>query len=183
MCSSDLLDHPPTDTERNTARRIATPNNVLVSTESGRLDPPVLPERLVLGISGAVAIAIMAVIVSLSAAEGQRERALLAAVGASPAVRRLAGATGAATLTLLAGMLATVLGVGLIGAHQLWREPQWAGAPGYTAQLPVNATVFAIFVVPTAAFVIAWLLAGSGNVFPEGQGIAVRAVGGTGRAS
>jgi len=158
-----LLDHPPTDAEFNTARRIATPSNIVVFTESG-VDPPVLPEPLVLGISGAVALAIVAVIVSLSAAEGQRERTLLAAVGAPPAVRRLAGATGAAALALLAGTLATVLGVGLIGAHQLWREdPQWAGAPEYTAQIPVNATVFAIVAVPAAAFVVAWLLAGSGG--------------------
>lgn len=159
------LDHRPTAEERDVLFVIAARHDLLPSTEVGRFQPPVLGERMVLGLGGIAALVVVSIVAGLAAAEGRSDRVLLTAIGASPRAGRAAGALGTAVLVFLAGAAAAALGVGLVGAHQLGRGPSWDGGPGYTAAIPWNAITFAIAVVPSAALAITWLC--NGRVDPR----------------
>ncbi|MEJ7765122.1 MAG: ABC transporter permease [Acidimicrobiales bacterium] len=154
------LDHRPTEDERDTARLIARRSDLLVSTEAGRFQPPVVSESVILAVAGAVALGVVVIVAALAAAEGRRERILLTAIGASPRAGRAAGAVGIAVLVLLAGLTASALGVGLVGAHQLGRGPTSEGGPGYSAVIPWSAVAFVSAAVPAAALAVAWLCNG-----------------------
>jgi putative ABC transport system permease protein len=107
------------------------------------------PGRWTFGIAGTVlALAIVAVVVALIGAESRKDRAILAAVGAAPRMRRvLAGAS--ALVAAVAGALAVPAGFAPVLVFRI------AQARDYPIVVPWAAIAVAILIVPIIAGAIA----------------------------
>jgi len=106
-----------------------------------------------LAVAGVLALLIVAVVLSLVAAESRRDRAILAAVGAAPLTRRKIAAGQAFLMVLAAGILAIPAG---LAPYALWEAHSDLGGKAVTVSLPVITTV--LFGIPMLAAGAAFVL-------------------------
>jgi putative ABC transport system permease protein len=147
-------DAPLTDYRRSALiELIATDPELEVELPAGSSSSDGL-RMIVAAIGSLVALAIMAVVVTLTRSESVDELRSLAAVGASGSTRRAITAASAGFLSL-AGV---VLGVpvGYLALVAIMSDP----AAQYPFVVPVRSLAVLVIGVPVAATVIAWLAGG-----------------------
>jgi len=108
------------------------------------------PGRWAFATAGAVlALAIVAVVVALMAAESRKDRAILAAVGASPRTRRALAGASAWVVAAVAGALAVPAGFAPVVVFRI------AQARDYPIIVPWAAIAVALLLVPVTAGLVA----------------------------
>jgi putative ABC transport system permease protein len=133
--------------------------------ERGSPDVPRDPTVLVLTVvAGLITLGAAAVGTGLAAADGRSDLTVLAAVGASPAVRRWLSVCRSATIAGLGTVLGAVAGLGastavLVGYNQAG-EFHWPAPPPYPITVPW-ATLAALLLVPVVAMLGTGLLTGA----------------------
>jgi putative ABC transport system permease protein len=138
--------------------RAASPTAGVQIRVAGRPTPDETSASLanLLAIAAALTLAVVATGLALSAAEGQADDTMLAALGADPGTRRRLRATQAGMLVGLGGALA--LPAGLIPAAVIILNSHQSDGEALRFAVPWPAVAVVILALPCAAAAGAWLL-------------------------
>jgi putative ABC transport system permease protein len=121
------------------------------------------PIAVILAIAAAlIALGATAISTGLAAADGRADLTTLAAVGASPRVRRQLSLSQSGVIALLGSALGVVAGLGaavavLIGLNQVFAR-DWPAPPSYPIIMPWTNLLISLIVVPVVAMLGAGLL-------------------------
>lgn len=110
-----------------------------------------LARAIIVGIAVVLSLMVVAIGLSLAAAEGRHERNTLSVVGATPATMRRQTATGAAALALTG--IALGIPTGFVPTWVLWRAVNGNDWPSF----PWAVSAILVIAVPLAAAVATWL--------------------------
>jgi putative ABC transport system permease protein len=124
------------------------------------------PSLLVLAIvAGVITLVAAAIATGLAAADGRADLATLAAVGASPRVRRLLSLSQSGVIAGLGSLLGAAAGLGasiaVLAALNRGYADIWPAPTPYPIAVPWLNTAIAVLVVPAVAMLGAGLLTGS----------------------
>ena len=142
-----------TDAQAATARAVAatTGDTTRISVETGYVSRTRMLRRVMLAVSVATALIVLAIALSLAAAETRDDQRTLLSVGADPSIRRTLAAGRAAILAGLGGLLAVPAGL----------LPVW-GLLATTDGIPFapswSTIAVAVLGLPAVAVTGAWLL-------------------------
>ncbi len=140
------LAHDATKSDIEKARTIAASHDgASIRTRADAEPKETIAKMIVFGMGSAVALAILTVAIALVASESRRDQAILAAVGADPAMRRKVAGMGGLLLAALAAVLAVPTGfIPLAIVHASMPNPR-------PVVVPVVTIVAVLLLVPAVA--------------------------------
>jgi putative ABC transport system permease protein len=130
--------------------------------------PPITVDAriwILMGAAAAITLAAAAVGTALAAADGRQDLSTLAAVGASPRLRRSLSLSQSGVIAGLGSLLGALAGTGaavaILAAFNATIRDEWPGPPTMPVALPWAALIVALLVVPSIAMIGAGTLTGS----------------------